>query len=208
MTTQPLYCSLYSLTRQECLRLRLTDTYSLHRIVYDLFERTRAADEQTHSGILFADNGVREGWRRLLILSDRPPREAACGLLETREVPAAYLEQPVYRFAITINPVRRNNRTRKLEPVRGRQGVTDWFLGRAPDWGFTVDAETFQVGEIMVDTFTKGENGKTTVTLSKASLTGTLRVTDRERFAQSVRNGIGRGRAFGCGLLQVTPCAG
>lgn len=208
MTTQPLYCSLYSLTRQECLRLRLTDTYSLHRIVYDLFERTRAADEQTHSGILFADMGVREGWRRLLILSDRPPREAACGRLETREVPTAYLEQPVYRFAITINPVRRNNRTRKLEPVRGRQGVTDWFLGRAPDWGFTVDAETFQVGEIMVDTFTKGENGKTTVTLSKASLTGTLRVTDRERFAQSVRNGIGRGRAFGCGLLQVTPCAG
>ena len=51
-------------------------------------------------------------------------------------------------------------------------------------------------------TFRK-DNSK--VTLSQADLRGTLEVTDKDIFSESFANGIGRGRAFGCGLLQIIP---
>jgi len=53
-----------------------------------------------------------------------------------------------------------------------------------------------------VQTFKK--DGQT-VTHGSATLKGELQVTDREQFNQSFRQGIGRGRAFGFGLLQIVP---
>ena len=43
------------------------------------------------------------------------------------------------------------------------------------------------------------------VSLKTSLIQGVLRVTDRERFKESFVKGIGRGRAFGCGLLQIVP---
>ena len=43
------------------------------------------------------------------------------------------------------------------------------------------------------------------VTISRAIITGALKVVDREKFRNSFYNGIGRERAFGCGLLQLAP---
>lgn len=199
-----MYLSIYRLSRADSLRLRLTDSYSVHRVVYDLFEPVRAEGEQTHSGILFADKGEKNQERQLLILSNRQPRTPEYGKLDTRNLQDAYLGFPTYRFEIVVNPVQRNNQTGKLIPVRGRAAVARWFTDKAPVWGFTVDEISLQVAEITVDTFFKG---KEKVTLSKARLTGTLRVTDQHCFSQSLCHGIGRGRAFGCGLLQIVPCA-
>ena len=41
--------------------------------------------------------------------------------------------------------------------------------------------------------------------LQKARITGICHVEDRELFKKAVLGGIGRGKAFGCGLLQVVP---
>lgn len=200
-----IYLSAYRLSRADSRRLRLTDSYSVHRVVYDLFDPVRAEGEQTQSGILYADKGEDQQERLLLVLSTRPPRTPACGRVETRKLEASYLDFSVYRFEIVVNPVRRNNQTRKLVPVRGRAAVARWFMDKAPAWGFTVPENALQVAEIAVDAFFKDKNTK--VTLGKARLTGVLHVTDRQRFAQSVCQGIGRGRAFGCGLLQLVPWA-
>jgi hypothetical protein len=42
---------------------------------------------------------------------------------------------------------------------------------------------------------------------STVDLTGELVVTDAERFATTLASGIGRAKAFGCGLLLVRPLA-
>lgn len=198
-----MYLSVYRLSREDSRRLRLADSYSVHRVVYDLFDPVRAEGDQGHSGILYVDRGERRQERLVLVLSNRQPRVPACGTLETRVLQDAYLDFPAYRFEIVVNPVRRDNRTRKIMPVRGRASVARWFVDKAPAWGFSVQEESLQVIEITVDTFSKGTER---VTLGKARLTGTLHVTDRQRFGQSLRQGIGRGRAFGCGLLQIVPC--
>ena len=53
------HLSRYLLSAADRRALRWTDSYSLHRIVYDLFEDIRGDDRQRGSGILFVDKGVR-----------------------------------------------------------------------------------------------------------------------------------------------------
>ena len=197
-----MYLSAYRLSRTDSRHLRLTDCYSVHRVVYDLFDPVRSEGEQTHSGILYVDKGEDRQERLVLILSNRLPKTPAYGKVETRTLERSHLDFSTYRFEIVVNPVRRNNQTRKIVPVRGRAAIARWFMDKAPAWGFAEPELSLQVAEITVDRF----KAKEAVTLGKARLTGMLHVTDRQRFVQSVCQGIGRGRAFGCGLLQIVPC--
>ena len=182
-----MFASRYRLSPHDAKALRISDTYSLHRVVYGLFDDVRGGDREKGSGILFADMGGDKYGRHLLILSDRQPREPEYG---------------AYRFEIVINPVKRDSRSKKRMPLRSREEVARWFLEKASAWGFEVQESSFQVAEINADVFWKGEQK---VTLGKARVTGTLTVVDKERFTQSVCRGIGHGKAFGCGLLQVAP---
>lgn len=59
------------------------------------------------------------------------------------------------------------------------------------------------MADITVDAFPR-DDGRN-VTLSKARIIGELAVTDRDRFIHSFTRGIGHGKAFGCGLLQIAP---
>ena len=49
------------------------------------------------------------------------------------------------------------------------------------------------------------QKGGQTVTQGQTNVQGRLEVIDKTKFIQSFQQGIGRGRAFGCGLLQIVP---
>jgi CRISPR system Cascade subunit CasE len=205
-----LIASVLQLSRQDCQALRLTDPYSLHRVVYSLFSDIRSeADKQASeaSGIQFADQGGDARGRTVLLLSDRKPATRVDGLygeVSSRPLPEDFLEHCNYRFKLIINPTRRDNSSKKLLAVRGREAIADWFMARAEaSWGFVVEPQTLQVERVDVLRF-KEKAGRD-VTLAQAHLNGVLRVADATTFQQSVARGIGRGRAFGCGLLQVVP---
>ncbi|GAK82817.1 CRISPR-associated protein Cse3 family [Vibrio ponticus] len=86
--------------------------------------------------------------------------------------------------------------------MKGREEIAQWFIERAPaSWGFSVTAPQLQVEQVSVLQF----EAKHRVTLQQAKLSGYLTVTNKDLFASSVANGIGRGRSFGCGLLQIVP---
>lgn len=197
------YLSRYLLSAADRRSLRWTDSYSLHRIVYDLFEDVRGGDRLSGSGILFADKGVRQGVSQVLVLSDRLPRSPRSGTLETRPLPESFLQASAYRFEVIINPARRDNRSGRIKAVRGREAIVEWFCERGPRWGFDVHAASLLATDIRADRFSRGCG---TLTIARATLTGTLHVTEREAFVRSACQGIGRARAFGCGLLQILPC--
>lgn len=191
--------ALWRLSRKDCWRLKISDTYSLHREVYNLFERDAGR-------ILYADKGYRQGpggfERHVLVLSGSEPHFPPAGVLEARTVPESWLGHAAYRFEVVLNPVIRRCGSGRLEPVRGREAVAAWFGRRTAEWGFDAPAEHLVVDSITADIFRKGGN---TITLEKARLEGLLVVTDRERFRRGFAQGLGRGRAFGCGLLQLVP---
>ncbi|MDR2669472.1 MAG: type I-E CRISPR-associated protein Cas6/Cse3/CasE [Desulfovibrio sp.] len=189
------------LTPRDMLRLRLTDVYSLHRVIYDLFPLPHPESDTVDNKFLFVDNGVKKGIREIVILSRQPPRD--CGLhITQREVPDTWLDFPSYRFALTVNPAGRNAKSGKIVALRRREDVVEWFSGKAPSWGFAVSDKDLIVDEVGVWEFTKKNQP---VTLGFARLRGLLHVEDRELFRRSFSRGIGRGKAFGCGLLQIVP---
>lgn len=125
------------------------------------------------------------------------------GVLETRTVPEDFLSYRHYRFTVCLNPTKRDSQTRKLTPIRGREAISAWFCQRASIWGFHVDPQQVQVDGVKVMQFDAGVQKN--VTLQQATLSGRLTVVEPNLFESSFMSGVGRGRAFGCGLLQIVP---
>lgn len=202
--------SVLFLDRAAIKALRITDPYSLHRVVYSLYEDVRADDEKNSSrssGILYADLGGDFSGRKVLLLADRSPAdciEGQYGEVQSKNIADTFLDHDRYRFKVIVNPTRRDNASRKLLPVKGRQEIGQWFTERSEaSWGFRVFPENLQVDKVEVLNF----KGKKTnqVTIAQAHVQGQLEVTDRYRFRNSFSFGIGRARSFGCGLLQIQP---
>lgn len=75
--------------------------------------------------------------------------------------------------------------------------------------GFEVLADENGIPNLVVNnsqklTFSKGARGKT-ITLVRAQYDGVLKVIDPDALRHALVNGIGHGKAFGCGLLTLVP---
>ncbi len=201
------YASVLRLSRSDIKALKIKDDYTLHKVVYGLFEDVRT-DVEKHSsitsGIVYADKGGDFNTRQILMLSNRKPHQTPqFGDVQSKPIHANFLAHERYAFHITINPTKRDKQSGKVVPIKGRDEIIAWFIARAPQsWGFEVNAEHLQVSQINVQIFEK--DGKS-VTHGSATLKGELVVTDHQCFSRSFTQGIGRGRAFGFGLLQIVP---
>lgn len=205
-----LIASVLQLDRQAVKALRITDAYSLHRVVYSLYEDVRDPEEKhasESSGILYADQGGDYKGRNILMLANRQPMETVDGfpgLVRSKPILETFLDHNQYRFKVIVNPTRRDSASRKLVPVRGREAVAQWFSERATaSWGFDVATEHLQVDKIDIQQFKDKQQRQ--VTIAQAHVQGLLQVTDPAQFKQSFTQGIGRARAYGCGLLQIVP---
>lgn len=205
-----LFASALHLDRAAVKALKITDAYSLHRVVYSLFPDVRSETEKhshIQSGIVYADQGGDFHGRKVLIVSDRQPTalvDGQYGEVVSKPISDSFLTYPRYRFRVQANPVRRDKQSGKRVVVKGRIDVAQWFLQRASDsWGFEVDPQTLQVDAIEVLQFNNKAGHQ--VTLGKAHIQGQLTVTNTQRFHHSFKHGIGKARAFGCGLLQIVP---
>ncbi len=198
--------SILRLGPKDIKALRVTDDYSLHRVVYSLFEDRRSEAEKNASipsGFLYADKGGDSNGRLILLLSDREPRKPEHGELESKVIDDKFLTFDRYRFDVIINPTKRDSKSRKIIALRDREEIAQWFINKAPaSWGFTVHSSTLQVQTLQVKQFVKQTHS---ITHGGAELTGKLEVVDRSLFIKSFQQGIGRGRAFGFGLLQIAP---
>lgn len=83
----------------------------------------------------------------------------------------------------------------------------NWFLSRTVGWGFVVPdgpmrANAFRVVER--ETLRFGRGGRQVV-VTKAAFEGILQVTDADLLRNALTGGIGRAKAYGCGLLTLAP---
>ena len=197
------YISVLTLNATDCTWLGIKDTYSCQRVVCSLFGLHEGNDLEVPPGTI--------QWRlitgphqefRLLILSAIPPQNPTFGTMQMRPLPDNLLSFDSYRFSVRINPTRRDAKSGKLVPICGIDDIVQWFEKKAEGAGFAVDPAGISVTRRSVESFRKG-SGR--VTMFQVDLSGRLRVIDREKFTQTFFRGFGRGRAFGCGLLQIVP---
>lgn len=190
--------TVYRLDRAACQKLGIRDAYGVHKAVYSLFP----PQEGKTRDFLFADKGGDARGRQILILSERTPLAPAHGTLETKDISERFLEHDLYGFEVTLNPTKRDSKTGKTVAIAGADALRAWFLEKAPGFGFSVEAATLEVCRTGVLRYAKDG---ATCTHNTATFIGKLSVTDREAFKNSFKQGIGRAKSFGFGLLQIVP---
>ena len=130
-----------------------------------------------------------------------------------------------YRFRLCANPVH-NTRKNKENTSSERQRLAhvtheqqcDWLLKRAESLGFLLeqgdeytasDGSVFHTHpsfEVVSDTwkiFKKGNNQTAKVTLRQTTFDGVLTVSNVDLFKEKLTQGIGHGKAYGCGLMTI-----
>lgn len=180
-------------------RLRLTDSYSIHRILLELIDDRRDPAENTSSGLQWVDQGQTIYGRRVDFMSIHPIFERKLDedvVLEVKEIPDGFLEHEEYRFQILVNPVK--VRDGKRIPVVGAEKIEEWFLDKAAARG--IKASVGRIDKIGRESFKKND---IRVVYSRARISGVFKVEDQELFKKAFFTGIGKGRAFGFGFLQL-----
>ena len=188
--------SVLKLSRSDCKELKITDAYSIHRVVYELFPGESR-------DFLFADKGGDFNARQVLILSERSPEITKYGEIQTKRIPDSFLEHEHYGFEVTLNATKREKTSGKTVAIRGRENLQQWFLKKSPSLGFEVLPNSLELRHIGVQTFDLGESK--VVTHNTATFVGKLKVIDRVKFKESFHKGIGRAKGFGFGLFQIVP---
>lgn len=119
----------------------------------------------------------------------------------------------VWRFRLTANPTVTKSRGEgvrgKVVPCRQGPEQASWLSERAERLGVSFGEEetpSFAVTTRGTSEFSRhdastGRRGQ--VQLSKATYEGVLEVRDPERLRNALVAGIGRGKAYGCGLLTL-----
>ena len=194
--------SVLKLSRADCKALELKDAYSIHRIIYSLFPKQ---DNETRD-FLFADKGGDWNYRQILILSQRKPEPPEIGEIESKEIAESFLGWDYYGFEVILNPTQRNGPSQKTTPIRGLDNLHKWFIQRRPHWVLKLNRKVCKVTHIGVKRFERNKEGKTFIqTHGSATFIGKLKVIDRHDFVKSFKQGIGRAKGFGFGLLQIVP---
>lgn len=193
----------------------LRDTHDWHRWAWECFPGMPEAKR----GFLTRLDNTGRGFR-FLIQSDIPstrPMQCPEDAFDTKEIPEAFFQHPGYRFSLLANPTikkvirdaagdRKKNGQRVA--ISQREDLMAWISKKADLHGFAVNRETLQTIPRPRQLFTK-RSGQDIIrhhgTHPATEFTGTLKVTDPIVFQQSVRTGIGSAKAFGFGMLCLSP---
>jgi CRISPR system Cascade subunit CasE len=107
-----------------------------------------------------------------------------------------------WRFRLTANPV--HTVAGKIYAHATVDYQRKWLLERAEKNGFALREDDFDaVGRDTIRFHKNDGPDRRKVTLARTSFEGNLTVTDAALFKSTLINGIGRARAYGCGLLTV-----
>ena len=111
-----------------------------------------------------------------------------------------------WHFRLAANPT-----ISRAGPADGRGKVyahvtvrqqEQWLMDRAEKHGFQLEAGGFKVTRRGMLSFNKGAQ-RQRVTLGYCVFEGTLRVTDADLMRRALTEGIGRGKAYGLGMLTI-----
>lgn len=188
-------------------RRDLADPYDMHRTLARVF-----AEDNEHAPPRFLWRFESQAaWSDPVVLvqsvhaADWSRLDAVSGYLKKPvETKAVLLDRLLqrkarYRFRLLANPtVTREGKRYGLATEDAQLG---WLARQGERCGFQVDAALVTLSDVL-----KSSKGGSRVSLQRACFEGMLQLLDVDKVAGVLQEGIGPGKAFGCGLLSLGPC--
>ena len=193
----------------------LRDTHAWHRWAWEVFPGRPEAGRD----FLTRLDDLGHGFRFLVQSSVAPHRPAQCpsDAFHVREIPPEFFQHFAYRFSLLANPtvkrvIRDTSGNRKKngrrEPITKREDLVEWMERKAAQHGFTVDSPTLRTIPRPRQIFSKrsrDDESRHQGIHTSLEFVGVLRVVDQDQFQKSVITGIGTAKAFGFGMLCLSP---
>ena len=115
-----------------------------------------------------------------------------------------------WRFRLRANPVHSVMEENGEASRRGKvlahvtpQQQKQWLMARAQTCGFSLEENAFNVVHTEWMKFHKKRGDQQEISLKTAAFEGALTISDVESFKKTLLSGIGRAKAYGCGLLTI-----
>lgn len=198
-------------------RVGLLDSYDWHQRLWECFPDSPAQERDFLTRIDLLEGAVR-AW----MLAEREPvRPAWCpsGNFQVRKVASSFLSHSHYAFDLRVNPTKSlvqreadgspkrkatgKRSSGKRVPLVAKEELRAWIDRKAFESGFRIsEAKPLEIGPTVDFWFRKkgmpGVHGG-------VQYRGILEVTDPVKFSTAWKSGIGSAKAFGFGLLLLSP---
>ena len=213
----------------------LGDVHQMHRTVMSAFPQVKEQvgaradlavlhrldiDQRGSNVTLLVQSGEEPDWGCLpegyLFNLDRDGQNPATKTLSNSL--EALRKGQVLRFRLRANPTKRidtksgpdgQRRNGRRVDLRTETQQVEWLSRRADQAGFRLvpvypgsNAPAVRVG---ASEKLRGRTARRLVTLAGVVFEGLLEVTDPDNLRLAIKEGIGPGKAFGCGLLSLAP---
>ena len=198
-----------------------SDGYVAHQLLWDLFPN----DGGKKRDFLFHKEEKR-GLPCFLVVSEDQPVETDALSVQTKSYSPQLTEGQQLAFTLTANPVvarktaGKNNSVKhdvwmdakKKAQEKNLEGFAlaqacetaskEWLIRQGERCGFHLTMDSVLVDGYQQNRFYKGEDP---IRYSTIHFEGVLTVTDPEAFTTMLGEGVGKSKAFGCGLMMVKP---
>ena len=186
-------------------RRDLSDAYEMHRTLARAFVtdeqsaparflwRLEAGSNAWASPVVLVQSAQAGDWSALQVLPNYLQREIESKPLDLQ----AWVEGGArYRFRLLANPT--VTRQGKRYGLVGEQEQLAWLNRQGERHGFVVEAALVTASDVLAS-----RKGDSRISLQRVCFEGRLQVHELATFSRALEQGIGPGKAFGCGLLSV-----
>lgn len=180
---------------------RWDDAAWVHRRVMNLFPDCDSASPREALGVLYrVERALSTGGRVLVQATVEPMSPDAevkrlDDLLRALSVGSRVMVRAQLNSAKTVNRTEGGRVLRRRQPIPEKERAT-WFIGRLP---FLSGIDLVRLDHTVL------RKGRTPIDTLTGDVIGT--VTDPDGLVAALRTGIGKARAYGCGLLSAAPIA-
>ncbi len=202
------------------------NAYNAHQLLWQLFPEK---DSRTFLFRQEIDKSISNSLPLYYVLSDiQPTTDSDLFVIETKSYSPALLSGQLFNFSLRANPVVTKFRGKDLNPAHHdvlmdiklkakknntkiswqnmEQAAIEWLKKRSIKAGFSFDDKKVVTDFYQQHSFYK-KNQKVPIRFSSIDFNGVLSVEDPELFKNALFNGLGRAKAFGCGLMLIRPHA-
>lgn len=202
------YLSKIEIDHETAFKTGLRDSYDWHQKSWKAFPQR---DGKSRDFLTRLDE-IDGGFRLLILSASEPSKPDWCPdeCWDSKIVGASFYDHSTYRFSLLANPTKKirsgpNGKLLKNSrrvPLSRREDLLGWLESKAAQSGFSVDLERVKTVPKPRRSFVKkGRVGLHTAT----EYIGILRVADRDLFTRAVGTGVGSAKAFGFGMLCLSP---